>query len=231
MIIIAPSCSKQKSKQEPRTMLSPLSVAAQSPSALQDEDTVPATIPDFQILDTSEPVVIPPSIGMPVVIPPSAPPVKKARVMHDDPPEFMQEVVDSLSTASAGPIATPKAQQSQPKPAAAEKYDVEKQLVPDMSRAIPANFDETVHPCFMRLPAQSLPQSACQGKFNYSIKDTTGVLIEVQLKNRIFRVIRCKEGLMWNQFLHGSPNVAWRSHDSIEAAFDKAIEMAGSWSV
>jgi hypothetical protein len=228
MIIFAPKSNSEKPK-VPRTVLSPLSVPAHSPTEVDDihDTNVVPSMPG-----TDEPV-IPPSLpqASALVLPlPRDPPSKKARVLHNEAPDFVNGVVASLQAASTNPLATPKAQLSQPRPAA-EKYEVEKQVIPDETRSIPANFDETIHASYMRLPERALPQGGCQGKFNYSIKDTTGALIEVQLKNRIFRVIRTTGGQMWNQFLNGSANVPWRNHDSIEQSFDKTLELAGGWVV
>ena len=160
-----------------------------------------------------------------------APACKKPRIMHLERPSFAATVAAEVAKPEAElPLATPKAQGAKP-PAENISWDVEAQPMPDLARTIPEIFPPDVHGIYMRLPERCLPQKPGKGKYNYTIKDSTGATIEVQLSNKLFRVQRTRGGQAWSCPDQGSPNCKWASFESLDLAFDQCMEWAGGWTV
>ena len=65
-----------------------------------------------------------------------------------------------------------------------------KEPVPDPTRVMPENFSEEVLDAYLRLPEEALPNTKSHGKFNYTVTNTEGsrLRIEVHLSERRFWV-------------------------------------------
>ena len=138
-----------------------------------------------------------------------------------------------LAGAASGQHVATMAEQSrvtkERKETATGGYDLSAIPIVDPERTVPANFSESVYDAYLRMPTACLPTGPSTGKFNYTIHDATGSVIEVQLQNKIF-YIKKKSGKVKFTKEDGSPGVPWRESASIDAAWLLTLErLGGGW--
>lgn len=86
----------------------------------------------------------------------------------------------------------------------------------DASRQVPENFCEKVHSAYRMVPAEALPQGACKGKLNYTIRNNTGARVEVQLGNQIFFLKAAAGG----HPIDAKPTVCWQKYETVQQCWD-----------
>ena len=79
-------------------------------------------------------------------------------------------------------------------------------------RECPDNFDPAVATAFKQLPAECLPPGASRGRLSFTIKNSHGARVEIQLNNKAFYI----KGISGGQPVDFKPSVAWVSFDSLE---------------
>ena len=154
-------------------------------------------------------------------------PQRKKPRLNACPPEpaFIGEALSAVATGPSTLIATPHLQ-TDVEMKKLQHTKIMELPVPDATRVLPPNFDQKICGVYMRLPTRLLPQTPGKGKLNYTLKAVGGGgTIEVQLLNRLFRVIKCVGGKAWEG--PASPAVSWAAHSNIDEAWDKVAEMAG----
>ena len=72
------------------------------------------------------------------------------------------------------------------------------------------------------MPAAAQPEGARRGTRNYTVKSANGAAIQVQLSNKVFRVVSTALGYE----LEGSPNNVW-SRGGIDAAWQLVVRRSG----
>ena len=72
------------------------------------------------------------------------------------------------------------------------------------------------------MPIAAQPEGARRGTRNYTVKSANGAAIQVQLANKVFRVISTAPGYE----LEGSPNNVW-SRGGTNAAWQLAARRSG----
>ena len=137
-----------------------------------------------------------------------------------------------VPTDTAGPsvIVTPVMQSSMARKIAQKKL-TESRII-DGDRVMPQNFKEENREAYIRLPEECLPQKPSNGKHNFTIADTAGAVVEVHLRNKAFFIKRKQGGEPWRKrgtVLVESPQVAWGSCDTVEAAWEKVKAKMGGW--
>ena len=150
-------------------------------------------------------------------------PTKKPRV--EAPPAFIDEASQVLAAeAGTQPSPTPRAQAdvggtSSDKKA---KWSLEAPPIIDPQRQMPANFEQSAMAAYLRVPSLALPRAASKGRFNYTLKDKSGATMEVQLANKIFRVLKLKGG----KPNEGVKTFPWYAYESLDEAFEAACKHA-----
>ena len=103
-------------------------------------------------------------------------------------------------------------------------------VIPDKGRTIPDVITgEKARKAYMCLPSFLLPQKPMTGRLNFTIADRNGAKVEIQLGSQTFFIRNWSDGTRWITKDHGSPNVAWRTHETIEAAWEQVEEKIGGW--
>ena len=95
---------------------------------------------------------------------------------------------------------------------------------------MPDNFDKECEDVFMRLPHAALPQTGSHGKSNYTIRDKSQRVIEVQLRSKTFYLKKSYGGVAWSKAM-GSPSVSMMAHATISDAFNVVVEKLGGWEI
>ena len=145
-------------------------------------------------------------------------------------PEFAMEGINGAADAiSTGVLVTPRLQSDLPERRDAAKLNklFDSPLV-DMERKMPANFDKECEDVFMRIPDAALPQTESHGKSNYTIRDKSQRVIEVQLRAKTFYLKKSWGGVAWSKAM-GSPSVSMMAYATISDAFDVVVEKLGGW--
>jgi hypothetical protein len=132
------------------------------------EDTLPPDFPD---------ALVPAAVSAPVASSDVVP--SRTRHLGKRPCKTSPSDIGSVT------IATPLTQRSLaaegPPAKTVWSLDVEVECV---GRVVPPNFSTNVHKAFLCLPEVCLPQGACKGKHNFSIKDKDNRVVQVHLMNK-----------------------------------------------
>ena len=79
------------------------------------------------------------------------------------------------------------------------------------------------------VPEAAFPSGVKHGQKSYTIHGTTGACIEVQVKNKLFRVqaYSDKETHTKDKTKYTSPNVRWATHGGAETAWGLVTKRCG----
>ncbi len=82
---------------------------------------------------------------------------------------------------------------------------------------------------YQSLPAFLLPNKSPNGKYNYTLKDSSKRTLEIQLREKAFYVKKITDGVNYDK-TRGSPMVSFTLYPTFDKCWEVVVAKLGGWS-